>query len=728
VQSIVEVRIDGSGVPHIDARSEADLWFSMGYVHARERFFQMDLLRRAAGGRLAKILGEYAVERDRWMRTLGVQTTARAQLAKLSQSELEIVEAYAAGVNEALERYGSWIAPESWLLGIEPTSWQVTDTLAVGVLFHLSMSDAGARELTRAAEYAALGRERAGDLWGWDQDQIREWIPGGRTEIGSARDRIRHFPTPVQADVWAVAGRKTEGDGPLLASTVSLPPTLPVRAFAVHLHCPGLHVAGVSLPGVPGVLIGHTEEVAWGISPVRLDDQDVYYLTVDETRARERIDGAWHSLRTVTESINVREADEPELLKVRVSKLGPVIADDGRTVLALSWSGHSGPSPIEALLRMSRAKSVTDVAAAWRDAIGPSLHLVAVDRNGHLMHQIVGRVPIRERGAGRLPSPGEDSRWSWQGFLPFVANPRTLDPSSGWLAVASHDLFLEADYRADMGFPAEFESPWRVRRIRELLTREDRWDVNKALQLQLDVVSGRALAVLQLLGPELATQSGQTAKTLRTWNGSMRAGEVAPAAYLALLETLAVAVGADEARAVSLDFNPIDHARLVRLLAGGMDESWWDDTSTTPIETRDLVVQRSLAQLERASIGLVRTDHQVTLRHPFENLPGIGMLMARAFSRGPFPVGGDETTIAAFIGATSSSTEVTMAPLVRFVARPGAWDETVLVIAGGQSGRPWSPHYDSQLRPWLAGRPVRMAFSGDGVEEATVARLRLEPR
>ena len=464
-------------------------------------------------------------------------------------------------------------------------------------------------------------------------------------------------------------------------------------------------------------------------SPVRLDDQDLFRLSVDGTRTRERIDGTWHSIRTVTESINVRDADEPELLKVRVSKLGPVIADDGRTVLALSWTGHYGTSPISAFLRMNRASSVSDVAAAWKDAMGPSLHLVAADRDGRLLHQVVGRVPIRERGAGRLPAPGEDSRWAWQGFLSFAANPRTLDPPSGWLAVASHDIFLESDYQASMRFPADFEPAWRVRRIRELLSRNDKWSIAQGLELQTDVVSGRARGVLQLLGPEIAAAGGGAKlKALQEWNGAMRAELCAPSVYVSLLNRLADAVGSDEARMASLNVNPIDNTRLVRLLAGGIHERWWDDVGTTRIEGRADILSTVLSQIERSEFGTWGSQHYVVLRHPFERLPGLGRSAGRVLSRGPFQASGDETTVAGFACAGPLPTAVSMAPAVRFVTQPGFWDETVVVIAGGQSGRPWSPYYDNQIGPWLAGQAVTLAFDDSSVEAATVARLRLEPQ
>ncbi|MCP4895581.1 MAG: penicillin acylase family protein, partial [bacterium] len=423
----------------------------------------------------------------------------------------------------------------------------------------------------------------------------------------------------------------------------------------------------------------------------------------------------------------VREQKEPEIVKVSIAQSGPIIADDGRTVLALAWTGYHGPSSLTAFLQMNRANSVSGVATAWHDVIGPALHIVAADSDGQILHQVAGKVPIRRRGAGRLPAPGEYSQWAWQGFLSFSANPRALNPRDGWIAVAEHDLFLEGDFPRAKPFPADFVPPWQVRRLRDRLGRVDSWTAQMGLELQSDIVSGRAKALLQLLGPQLSHANGSSARSLLAWDGAMEVGETAPAIYARLLEELSKAVGTDEARAVSLPFNPIDSSRLILLLAGGINESWWDDVETSNVESREDIVGHVLSMLDSRPYERWGEIHQVRLSHVLGELPLLGGVLERILSRGPFAVPGDGTTLNSQPAMAQAPFDVVATQSLRFIAQPGRWDDAILVLSGGQSGRPWSPHYDDQIGPWLRAEPVRFVFSEGEVRIATGATLRLEP-
>jgi penicillin amidase len=452
----VQILIDGRGIPHLESDSETALWFGHGYVHARDRFFQMELARRAGAGRLAEVFGEIALQNDRKMRTLRLAATARRQSASLSMEERRVLEAYASGVNAALQRFGRWIAPEAWLLGLDPEPWRIEDSLTIGLLLQLDLSWAMGEELQRAIELARLGRERAVDLWGWTPSQARAWIPPGE---GVKRPRRDHEPiTPAMggfgSNSWAVMAERSATGTPLLANDPHIGVQMPGTFFAIHLRGPRTHVAGVSIAGIPGVVIGHTEEVAWGLTLAMVDDQDLFVLVLDDAGNRELIDGRWSPLRTVAEDIVVRWQETPVLLKVRLSQHGPVVREQRGETLALSWAGHNGPGMASAILGMNRADSVTEAAGAWTGVVGPAMNLVVADSEGRILHQVVGRIPDRGRGAGRLPSPGSDSRWAWSGFRRVAAEAR-LDPSEGFLATANHDVFGEGDFPEKDRFPGE---------------------------------------------------------------------------------------------------------------------------------------------------------------------------------------------------------------------------------------------------------------------------------
>ena len=725
----VEVLLDERGIPHVESASESAMWFSLGYLHARERFFQMELGRRAGAGRLAEIFGESALDNDRKMRTLRLAASARRQSALLSPEERRVLEHYAAGVNAAINRFGKWISPESWLLGVEPEPWQVEDSLTIGLLMQLDLSWAMGEELKRAVELARLGRERAVDLWGWTRTQARAWIPPGE---GVSQPRRDYEPiTPpmggLGSNSWAVSPARSAAGRPLLANDPHLGVQMPGSFFAVHLRGPRTHVAGATIAGIPGVIIGHTEDVAWGLTLAMVDDQDLFTVTLDDAGTRELIDGRWQSLRTVTEDVSVRWQDAPVLLKVRFSRHGPLVREQRGETLALSWTGFQGPSMASAILGMNSARSVEEAGAAWDSVLGPAMNLVAADSNGHILHRVVGWVPDRGLGAGRLPSPGSDSRWAWSGFRRVAATSR-MDPQVGFVATANHDLFGEGDFPERDRFPGEFAPPWRVRRIRQALAARSDWTVKGFADLQGDVVSGRAIAVLRQLRPEFEEHLGVSAEELMTWDAKMEVGSTATTLFSAFMLELEAAVADDEAQRDGLEWNPLGQERLLRLLAGGLDESWWDDVSIPGSQTRTDILDRVLQDLDRRgpqeSWGKV---HQVNFDHPLTRLSFVRKLAADSWSRGPFAVAGGNTTINGQYWSERRPFVVNAIPAMRFVADVGNWDDTILVLPVGQSGRPWSRHYSNQISSWLNVEAVRFPFSREAVEAAAAVRIELFP-
>jgi penicillin amidase len=725
----VQILFDGRGIPHVESDSEAALWFSLGYLHARDRFFQMELARRSGAGRLSELFGEVALNSDRKMRTLRIAASARRQSTMLTASERRVFDSYAAGINAALDRFGKWIAPEIWLLGIDPEPWRVEDTLTIGLLLQLDLSWAMGEELERAIELARLGRQRAVDLWGWTPSQARAWIPPGEGVNHPRRDYEPITPAANAAgsNSWAVAQSRSGSGRPLLANDPHLGVQMPGTFFAVHLKGPRIHVAGASIPGLPGVVIGHTEDVAWGLTLAMVDDQDLFVLTLDDAGSRELIDGRWQPLRTVTEDINVRWQEAPVLLKVRLSNHGPLVREQRGENLALSWTGLYGPSVGSAILRMSSADSVREVALAWEGILGPAMNLVAADSRGNILHQVVGQIPDRGAGFGRLPSPGSNSRWAWSGFRPVAAQPR-LNPSTGFVATANHDFFGEGDFPERDRFPSEFAPPWRVRRIRKALASRSDWTIDGFAELQGDVVSGRAIAMLRQLRSELESRPGPASEELMAWDAKMEAGSTAATLYSAFMLAFDEAVAIDEADRDGLDGSPLGPERLLRLLAGGLDESWWDDVGVVGQQTRSDILDRVIAGLDelgpQPSWGEV---HQVSFDHPMAQLPLIGEQVTKSWSRGPFAVGGGNVTVNAQYWNGGAPFAVTSIPALRFVTEVGNWDETILVLPVGQSGRPWSRHYSDQISSWTNLETVRFPFSREAVDAATAARLELLP-
>lgn len=722
----VDIRLDGHGIAHIRTDDDEAVWFAQGYVHARDRFFQMELARRLASGRLAEIFGSQALASDRKMRTWRLAASARRQAALLGGESRAVLDAYSAGVNAALERFGRRISPEIWLMGFDPESWRPENSLEVALLLQLDLSWSMGEEFQRADQLTRLGQARALELWGWSPEEARAWIPPGDLAV-APRDKDEAIRSPlsgVGSNSWAVAPEKTSTGRALVATDPHLGVHLPGPFALIHLRGPGIHVVGASVPGTPGVLIGHNEHVAWSFTMAMLDDQDLYVLTLDEEGENELIDGTWLRVRTVTEEIRVRWQDDPVVLKIRLSERGPLVRDNGAQALALSWTGGAGDGIVRALLELNRAVSAEDAALAWDGVVGPSMNLVAADTGGHILHQVVGLVPDRGRGGGRLPAPGADSRWGWRGFLPMSRNPRSLDPPEGILATANHDFFAEGDQPMSSRLPGDFAPPWRVRRIRRLLEARDDWSVSSTLLLQRDVVSDRAITILKLIRPDLEEHGGPTAQTLLEWDGRMGEAALAPHLFSRLLLALGSAVGADEFGQPA----GLGAESLVRLLAGGMSDVWWDDASTSGSEGRAEVMERVLDVLDGMEITQPWGDvHQIFFKHPLTNIPVGGRLLEGSWNRGPFPAGGDNVTIQANYWSRQRPFDVGAMPALRLVADVGKWDESVAAMPLGQSGRPWSSHYADQVQVWRRGEAFTLPFSEAAVEAAAEARLILRP-
>lgn len=725
----VSIQFDGLGVPHIRTADEEALWFAQGYVHARDRFFQMEMARRLASGRLAEIVGAAGLPGDRRMRTWRLGATARRQAALLDADSRAVLEAYADGVNAALAEFGSWIAPEIWLLDHDPEPWQPESTLEVALLLQLDLSWSMGEEFKRAVELNRLGRDRAVELWGWTRTEARNWIPSGENGAAPRREHepIRPPLSGFGSNNWALAPEKTKSGRALMVSDPHLGVTMPGPLAMIHLNGPGIHVTGASVPGAPGVLMGHNEHVAWAFTMAMLDDQDLFRVTFDESGENELVDGTWLRVRTVTEEIRTRWRSEPELHKVRLSEHGPLVRDDGDSALAMAWTGHSGSGIVRALLDLNRAASAEEAAQAWDGVIGPSLNLVAADTGGHILHQVVGLVPDRGRGAGRLPAPGADSHWAWRGFLPMSRNPRSIDPDDGFVATANHDFYAEGDVSMRSRLPGDFAPPWRVRRIRRMLAARDDWDLSSTIELQRDEVSDRAVALLKLVRSDLVEHGGPSATTLLEWDGRMGADSVAPHVFSRLTGELVRAVGSDDLGSAA-GAGGLDVETLLRLLVGGLDDDWWDDRNTPAVEDRSGIVARALDILDAAGeFELWGEVHQVFFKHPLTDVPVAGRLLAGPWNRGPLPAGGDNVTISAYYSSPKRPFAVAAMPAMRMIADVGEWDASVAVMPLGQSGRPWSSHYADQIDPWRRGEAVAMPFSEAAVVAAAEARLILRP-
>ncbi len=728
----VTVRFDRWGVPYLAAEDELDLAAALGFVHANDRFTQMELGRRAAFGRLSEVLGEATLETDVYFRTHRFGRVAESMWDDASPWTRDWLDAYARGVNAWLRR--SELAPELRLLGVDPEPWKGTDSLAFAVLMARDLSFWNDRpEEERFLWLGAFGTDAVRDLLGVESLHVPEAIATAAASL-TTEGRTAAAGTAVLASPgsnnWALGPSRTAAGKALVANDPHLGLFLPSVWYQVHLRSPGYEAAGMSLPGAPGVVIGRGRHVAWAFTNTMLDDHDVFFEALDEEGRRYLRGEEWKEIVVEEETIRVRGGAEHSVT-LRSTDLGPLLEADEKRHLpprSLAWTCYAGGDPMQALHGLAAARTAEEALTAIEPYVCPAQNLVAAFESGELLLTVLGRIPDRRRGDGRLPSPGWDTSYGWEGLRPRSTNPTVVAPEDDTIVTANQDI-RPPGY--ELPLVADFFPGHRARRIKERLAKRGDWDWKLVGELQRDVVSLYARDVVEAIAGSYEGAAGDAFAVLATWDATMDGD--GPAALYALLERrLLEGVFGDEAAAAGLE--PFaDRGALLRLLQGEIDSHWFDDVSTASVEGRPEALAAALAGAfddgrrrwgEDVGSWPYPELHQLTLRHRLDAVPVLGGWMRR----GPFGLSGSATTVAAF-GARwrDDRLEVVYGPSMRWVVDWSQPETSFAALPGGQSGHPADPHYDDQLRRFLDGKLHPAPWAEEQIKAAVVSRLRLVP-
>ncbi|TAH37452.1 MAG: penicillin acylase family protein [Planctomycetota bacterium] len=754
LSAAVEVRWDRWGVPHLLASRSLDLSYAIGWLHANDRLSQMDLVRRAVSGRLSEIFGPRALDADRENRRLRLRQVAETMRSSLSPEAAEWLEAYAAGVNAWIRQRGGDLPPHFRLLRYRPEPWTPADSLSVVAIMCKGLSFvSGHPEEHRYIWLRELGEARARALIGDPQVHIPEDIAQlaaaergkTRTPQGAAGPRQSN-PLILGSEGgqdaggsnnWVVGVSRSATGAPIVANDPHLGYGLPGVWYAVQMRSPTLEVAGVTLPGLPGVVIGQTAVLAWGLTNNMLDDHDEFFEELDPSGTRVRRGDQWLALEETTELIPVRGSDAVPL-RLRSTDRGPLFEADetlGLPARSFTWTAYYRSDPITPYLRLAQARTLEEVPAALEGFVGPAQNLVVGHRDGGLLYTVFGQAPERTQGDGRLPMPGWDSAYGWSGLRARARNPAILRPSDDLLVTANQDT-VPPDF--PLPHTLDHDGPFRADRIRQMLLARSDWTVADMAAVQTDVEDLYARRILELLQPlgELTADPGLRPPwdALRTWNRRMEV-QGASALFVLFERELQRRSFADEEQRLGLPRFPsiFTRNRLEGLLAGSLDESWFDDVNTAAVEDRAAIVRAALqaAWLQGSqrwgddvaewSYGAI---HPWILDNPMSAAPVCG----RWFRRGPVPVPGGSTTVCAFGGDWAGDRlPVAWGPSMRFIADTSNPDRSLFILPAGQSGHPADDHYDDQMQDFLAGRSHPLLWSEAAIADGTVTTLRLTP-
>jgi penicillin G amidase len=741
LRQTVRVQRDRWGVAHIYAQNEHDLFFAQGFVVAQDRLFQMELWKRSGQGRLAEILGPSYVKRDISARLLRYRGDMDAEYKSYSPDTKEILEAFTGGINayiaEIQKPGGIGFPLEFQLAGFKPDLWKPEDCL--NRLAAYSVTGNGASELHSAQLVALLGPEKAAQLLELDPPVKLDPAPGidfsglspALLENLVGSDVPLHFPeTPVQgSNNWTVSGSLTATGKPFLANDPHRVIAEPSLRYIVHLVAPGWNVIGAGEPGLPGVAVGHNENIAWGFTIFGLDQQDLYIAELNAADPEQyKTEHGWERMEVKTETINVRGGTSV-VAKLKFTRHGPVLWEDGKRALALHWVGaEPGTAGYLGSLALDRAQNWHEFEEAMPRWKVPSENIVYADRDGNIGEHSTGLAPLRKNWTGLLPV-SETGGFEWNGFVPNSELPHTYNPASGFVASANHKMIPE-NYPYAVGF--QWASPERFLRISEVLSAAAKSQHKLSLadmeNLQNDVVSLPARDLQALLKHAAGNAPGKSTKLILDWDCRITADSFTAMLYELWVRELSDAVSklvipAEAEKA----FGKISLPRTVVEMSHPRSEVLGVDAEAVRnrllIQTLEAAERKRAANLEGvAKFSAWGIWHQVMFKHPLDATPSAASL----FDLGPMARPGDGSTVNATYFGESSFRQLAGASY-REIFDLSDWDNAVSVNVPGQSGQPSSPHYDDLLPLWTRGQYFPLRYSKPSVDRETADVLELKP-
>jgi penicillin G amidase len=764
LQKPIEIVRDSAAIPHIYASSQRDAYFGLGYVHAQDRLWQMELHRRSGQGRLSEVFGPATLPADRGIRIVGLHRAASSTWNSLPHDTKDLVNAYVAGINAYIATYrSSKLPPEFSVFGLSPEPWTGEDVLAWLKMIAWDFgSDSHTIELLRGALVQAVGVERAHQLLpGYPEEQPismpahngttdYEGLLALREDIWTLRGRYGATSEGIGSNSWVVDGTKSITGKPVLANDPHLGATVPSLWYLAHLSFEDQDVIGASIPGLPAIIIGRNRSIAWGITNAVPDVQDLFHERLDVTGRMAEYNGRMEPMQLITETIKIKDRPDTQQL-VRITRHGPLISDainannemlpaDQRFTSiepsALRWSAlDPEDTTIEAILQVNRAHDWQEFKHALKNYIAPPLNFIYADMAGNIGSYMSGHIPIRANDTSGLPVEGWAGKHEWVGWIPFDELPHSYNPPQHFIVSANNRPVPES-YPYFLG--REWAAPYRVQRITELLQSKHALSLEDQVAIQGDTVSLQARELLpkllELVHPS-TPEEGQALELLKTWNNDTRGDSVPAAIYEAWLLRLPDALLSDELDQWLIRRYEGDFSFVSRFLANTIKDrknEWCDNVATTLSEDCASIAQTTFREALQDLKMRLGSDinqwhwsqlHMLTFRHqPFDNIPPLQPFFNRSI-----PNGGDQSTVNVGPFAFEYPFEQDSTAGYRQIIDLSISNESRFILALGQSGHFLSSHYDDYLADWHTLRYKQMVFERDNSGQNPGMLLQLEP-
>ena len=760
----VTVRRDAHGMPHIDAVTQNDLFVAQGYVTAQDRLWQLDMLRRNAQGDLAAILGPPLLKHDEQQRVLEIRNTAQRIYRNLPAADRTRFDDYARGVNLYITHceQTKTLPPEFRLLLYRPAPWTGVDSISVGLMMVETLDTHIVTKLGRGKVDARLNNAKLeSDLYpvgSWRDHPPTGEIPDltrpepkraaagpGAQQTAAAAPSVTlpDFASPsaqiprslaallglpsctdcmAGSNNWVVSGAHTASGKPLLSNDMHLDLTVPNIWYMAGLRAPGIHVTGVTLPGMPYVIAGHNDHVAWGFTALGGDVQDLYIEKLNGKGDYQAGDGAWRPLTIDHEVIQVRGRDSVKL-DVRLTDHGPLLnplLGKNAPPIALKWTLYDPSLNTIPLFAMDTASTWTEFQAALSQWCWPTQSAVYADDQGHIAYQAVGRIAIRSNGL--TESPIENDSDQWQGYIPFDDMPSSVDPPSGFLATANSRVTTAA---TKYPITLEWGEPYRAQRIYKLIEGRNGLTPQDMLAVQTNIYSAVDRELAQRFAyaidqtPDASPRLRQAANLMRVWDGRVTTNSAAASIAIRARQALWPMILVPKLGKESLDYHWTESIYAEEQIVMNQDPAWlpsgyknWNALLTVAVAKgmKDGHAPRNLSKWTYGSWHVIQIEHPLTRFLPFLNhIAGVG----------PLPLSGDRTTI--------KQVARSFGPSQRFTMDWNNIDHSTENIVLGESGNPLSPYFRDQWNAWYTGKTFALPFTSAAVSAQTRHTLRLVP-
>ncbi|KJR40980.1 peptidase S45 penicillin amidase [Candidatus Magnetoovum chiemensis] len=758
---------DEYSIPHIFAKNEDDLMFAYGYVHAQDRLWQLDIIKRAASGRLSEIFGKDTIEIDTFLRTIGFNRIAKEAAKNISADSQNILRAYSEGINAFIANNMNNLPLEFTLLRYKPQKWEIEDTLGLAKLmaFEMNMSWHGDIVLAKIIDKVGINRadEIISALTSYKSAIIDDLtiasfksISPEFLESAMKTRTFLHIENGYSAsNNWTVSGNKTSTGKPIAASDPHLILSAPSRFYQVHAKYDDLNVAGVSLVGAPGVIIGRNSFISWGITNMMLDDCDFYIETINPDNPNQYLyDGNWKDMEIIDETIHVKgEADKH--ITIRLTHRGPIVTDihktlkdiKDRTAISMRWTAYEKSDEVLAIYEINKAKNWHQFTDALRSYGAPGQNFIYADVNGNIGYYGAAQIPLRGEGVGYLPMPGQFSAYDWLGFLPFKSNPAIFNTEKGYIATANNKITSNDNSLPYLSI--YWDPDARIKRIDDMLREKAKITVDDVKQIQTDYFSSYAQDINPYIVNALDNLPAKEKITalfddssainklkdyIKNWDYIESAQSIPTSIFNVFLSRLIENIYRDK---IGEDiYKSFLVLSLLPLRATEellkKEKSWWFESKSNPQGLRDEIIVESLIDTIETLISLQGQNidkwqwgsiHTVTFTH----FLGVNKLLSYLFNIGPYPIGGSYTSVNKGGYSYSGPFNMLIGPAVRQVFDMSTTDNIQTVISTGQSGQIFNPCYKDQTDLWLRGDYHTLLMNEEKIKTANYYRLILKP-